>query len=541
MTQHANSGKFQELKLKYDKTKNEKVELIERLVRALQQNPNEEHLAEFRTTVHNIGGSAGSYGYTSVSNICKEMDSQAYERLDLKANLDKHWLSSLDHFLEKIRSGFQEPSFKEAQLNELRTFINPPLLYIIDGNKRFLSHLKQIQDQYLMDIELESEPEKALEKLRNINFKPDVIIVSQKFENSSLTAYDFVKSVQAKIQQHPALSVLLIEDDSLQQREDAARKGFNYVLKTPVSANIFFKTIKEALHREVLKGFRVLILDDDPDFCEYVSGVLSENHITVKAINNSDSLFSILEDYKPHVLLLDLVLPKYDGLKLLKALRHDAMLTHLIIIVVTSSEEVNTRLEAYSAKADDILYKPIDPELLKRRIFYLAERYALVGNEQQIIPKAEKAVVEDCEEHQRNIEKVFVRPQTGPSKKEVFLIDPDEGLIRILKTAFEARGVNVRGFKEGREALGELLNESRGHFPALIVAERKLPDMDGLDLFKKLQASPQKNIPFYFLTVFSSDKDVSEGLSLGVTEYIGKPFNVSIFMQKALKDILQHA
>lgn len=538
MEQDAKSNKLQELKLKYDKTKNEKIEFLKRLIRILQEEPNEEHLGEFRTAVHNMGGSAGSYGYSSVSNLCKEMDSQTRERLETKVALDKHWLLSLDKFLDKVKFGFQEPSFKEAQLNELRTFIKRPYLYIVDSSQQFASLLKQVKDQFLMDVKIETDPEKALEKLRDLNFKPDGVIVSQKFDNSSITAFDFVEVIHEKIKHHPTLFVLLLEDESMKQRVDATQGGFNYVLKKPTSAYSFFKSIKEVLDQEVLHSFRVLVLDDDLDFCEFVTGVLSETNITVNIINNPEDLFSTLHEYKPHVLLLDLVLPKYDGLKLLKALRQDADYNHLIIIVVTSSEEVNTRLEAYSAKADDILYKPIDPDLLKRRILYLAERYALVGNEQQIVPKAEKAFFEGHEkESVAVITNVTQSKKTDKKNREVFLIDSDEGLVKILKTAFEAHGVKVKGFKEGGEALNELFKESRQDPPALIVAERKLPDMDGLDLYKKLQTGLQQSIPFYFLTVFSSDKDISEGLSQGVSEYIGKPFNLSIFMQKALKVI----
>lgn len=538
MAQDAGPSKLQELKVKYDKTKEDKIKLVGQLIRSLQEHPSEERLREFRAAVHNIGGSAGSYGYSFVSKLCKEIDSQARAMLEPWKGLGKDWLSSLDKFLDEMIIGFNEESSKDAQLHELRTFVKHPLIYIIDSDQQFLSLLEQIKDQFLMDVNIETDPKKALERLQDPNFKPDCVAVSQRFHHSPITAEDFIDVVKDKMEQHPTLFVLLIEDESMRQRLEAAQGCFHYVIKKPVSGYVFFKLMKDALNHNTAKGFRVLILDDDLDFCEFVTGVLSEENISVNIINHPEDLFSTLEEFKPHVLLLDLVLPKYDGLKLLRALRQDAVYNHLIIIVVTSSEEEDTRLDAYSAKADDILYKPIDPELLKKRILYLAERYALVGNVQQIVPKAEKAVIQpDLKGAEEIIATPGISRETSKKNREVFLIDPDEGLIKILKAAFEARGVKVRSFKEGGEALAELFKEARKDRPALIVAERKLPDMDGLDLYKKLQTGLEKMIPMYFLTIFSSDKDVAQGLSLGVDEYIGKPFNLSIFMQKALKTI----
>lgn len=538
MAQDAGPSKLQELKVKYDKTKEDKIKLVGQLIRSLQEHPSEERLREFRAAVHNIGGSAGSYGYSFVSKLCKEIDSQARAMLEPWKGLGKDWLSSLDKFLDEMIIGFNEESSKDAQLHELRTFVKHPLIYIIDSDQQFLSLLEQIKDQFLMDVNIETDPKKALERLQDPNFKPDCVAVSQRFHHSPITAEDFIDVVKDKMEQHPTLFVLLIEDESMRQRLEAAQGCFHYVIKKPVSGYAFFKLMKDALNHNTAKGFRVLILDDDLDFCEFVTGVLSEENISVNIINHPEDLFSTLEEFKPHVLLLDLVLPKYDGLKLLRALRQDAVYSPLIIIVVTSSEEEDTRLDAYSAKADDILYKPIDPELLKKRILYLAERYALVGNVQQIVPKAEKAVIQpDLKGAEEIIATPGISRETSKKNREVFLIDPDEGLIKILKAAFEARGVKVRSFKEGGEALAELFKEARKDRPALIVAERKLPDMDGLDLYKKLQTGLEKMIPMYFLTIFSSDKDVAQGLSLGVDEYIGKPFNLSIFMQKALKTI----
>ena len=116
----------------------------------------------------------------------------------------------------------------------------------------------------------------------------------------------------------------------------------------------------------------MLVLDDDPDFCNFVTIVLSEIGVEVKSINNSAALFPTLEEYHPSLLILDIVLPKYDGLDLLKTIRQDVSYDNLIVVIVTSNEETTTRLSAYAAKADDIMYKPLDIAVLQARVQSLA-------------------------------------------------------------------------------------------------------------------------------------------------------------------------
>ncbi|MBX9695022.1 MAG: response regulator, partial [Cyanobacteria bacterium] len=122
-------------------------------------------------------------------------------------------------------------------------------------------------------------------------------------------------------------------------------------------------------------------------------------------------------------------------------------------------------------------------------------------------------------------------------KKEIVIVDPDEELTNILKISFEERDFHVRIFRLGKEALDYLLNPNMTIFPSLVITERKLVDMDGLLILKQLKKNLKDPPPVFILTVFSSDKDISDGLSAGATEYIVKPFNTALLIQKALKAI----
>ena len=163
------------------------------------------------------------------------------------------------------------------------------------------------------------------------------------------------------------------------------------------------------------------------------------------------------------------------------------------------------------------------------------------GDAHQILQIAEKGLRDAQQKGPAPVKLVVNMPQGERNeKKEVVLIDTDEELLRILRTAFESHDLAVKTFTEGIPALNDILSNGESRLPALIIVERKLPDMDGLDLFDRLKARFRVPIPLFFLTVFSSDKDVSEGLSHGALQYVTKPFNLSLLVQRALAAIFKN-
>ena len=115
----------------------------------------------------------------------------------------------------------------------------------------------------------------------------------------------------------------------------------------------------------------------------------------------------------------------------------------------------------------------------------------------------------------------------------VIIVDDDEDLLRILSFAFKAKGFDVHELVNGKETLSYVLEEKNLQEACLLILDRILPDMDGLDILKKLQSRPLCP-PVLILSTLSAEKDILNGLKEGAVEYITKPFSLPVFMQKAL-------
>jgi len=118
--------------------------------------------------------------------------------------------------------------------------------------------------------------------------------------------------------------------------------------------------------------------------------------------------------------------------------------------------------------------------------------------------------------------------------KKVIIIDDDESLTTLLIPAFNAKGFEAESYNTGQSALDFLLKEGSLETIALIILDRILGDIDGMEVLKKISEKHPKHPPILILSVLSSEKDIIKGLTEGAIEYIAKPFKVPELLSKAM-------
>lgn len=120
------------------------------------------------------------------------------------------------------------------------------------------------------------------------------------------------------------------------------------------------------------------------------------------------------------------------------------------------------------------------------------------------------------------------------TKLKVVIVDDDEDLLKMMIYAFQAEGLDVKAIISGKEALEFFEDEKNLKSTHLLILDRLLPDMDGLDILKSLNKKYPGKMPIVLvLSVLGAEKDVIQGLSAGAIEYLTKPFNLDVLMQQA--------
>lgn len=117
---------------------------------------------------------------------------------------------------------------------------------------------------------------------------------------------------------------------------------------------------------------RILLVEDDSMIGEAVSVALRDAAYAVDWVQDGDTALRVLDNQEHQAVLLDLGLPKRDGLEVLRRLRAGG--SRLPVIIVTARDAVEDRIKGLDFGADDYLVKPFDVDELLARLRAIIRR-----------------------------------------------------------------------------------------------------------------------------------------------------------------------
>ncbi len=118
----------------------------------------------------------------------------------------------------------------------------------------------------------------------------------------------------------------------------------------------------------------ILLIEDDKDMRELVAGHLEHTGFDVQRAEDGIKGQALALQYKPDLILLDLMLPSVDGLTLCQRLRRDDRTSSIPILMITALGATKDKVTGFNSGADDYLTKPFDLEELHVRIKALLRR-----------------------------------------------------------------------------------------------------------------------------------------------------------------------
>jgi len=121
-------------------------------------------------------------------------------------------------------------------------------------------------------------------------------------------------------------------------------------------------------------NIKILIVDDEADIIEFLTyNLKKEGYIIENAVDGLDG-YEKAVSFKPDLILLDIMMPKMDGIELCGKLREEEIFNDTIIAFLTARGESFTHVAALDTGGDDFITKPIKPSVLKSRIKALLRR-----------------------------------------------------------------------------------------------------------------------------------------------------------------------
>lgn len=126
--------------------------------------------------------------------------------------------------------------------------------------------------------------------------------------------------------------------------------------------------------QDAIKGHTILLIDDEQDILEFLSYNLKKEGYKVFTASNGEEGVKMVQQMSPSLILLDVMMPKMDGIETCQVIRKDLNITQPIIAFLTSRAEDYSQIAGFEAGADDYITKPVRPRLLISKVESLLRR-----------------------------------------------------------------------------------------------------------------------------------------------------------------------
>jgi DNA-binding response OmpR family regulator len=260
-------------------------------------------------------------------------------------------------------------------------------------------------------------------------------------------------------------------------------------------------------------AIKVLVVDDDEWICHYLSKFLIRNGYDVLTALSGQEAIEIANEIQPHIILLDIVMPKMNGIETLRRLRK--MGQDCIIIIVTGHVNAKDAREAMDLGAYDYVIKPFNLDSLKtilRQAFDDLSRDGTsvqVGQQKLDDWQSERVMLNGTDEEG----KTSVESAAQNRPKRVLLVEADQHPAEDLINLLVSRGFDVLNARNAKRAQ-ELVSQANTR-PEVVFLDVHTPDVNGARFCKFIK----RNDSLDNIKVVLCSKDESEDLGAFVKAY----------------------
>ncbi|MFO0659806.1 MAG: response regulator [Polyangiaceae bacterium] len=130
---------------------------------------------------------------------------------------------------------------------------------------------------------------------------------------------------------------------------------------------------------------RILVVDDDKAICDYVSTILEKDGFLVKTLTNPTLAEAEVREGEYHILILDVMMPKLDGIEVLKRVRK--VDSDIAVVMFTGYPNLETAVASMKLDAADYLKKPFQVEELREVISRVVAKKGLARSPEEQLHK----------------------------------------------------------------------------------------------------------------------------------------------------------
>jgi diguanylate cyclase (GGDEF)-like protein len=153
------------------------------------------------------------------------------------------------------------------------------------------------------------------------------------------------------------------------------RAGIDVTIPEDEQPSMVLNCVLDLVQTNEQEQYRVLVVEDSRVAVALIQRTLSQHAINTQAISDPGKLLDALESYRPDLVLMDMYMPRFNGVEATRVLRQMAAYSSLPIVYLSGESKVGMQVEALRLGGDQFLMKPFNPVLLAAVVKTRIERF----------------------------------------------------------------------------------------------------------------------------------------------------------------------
>lgn len=251
------------------------------------------------------------------------------------------------------------------------------------------------------------------------------------------------------------------------------------------------------------KKTKILIIEDESSLSSVLNTKLQKEGYETEVAEDGEAGYEKIQKWKPGLILLDIVMPKMDGYKVLEKMEENNIQVP-VIVISNSGQPVELEKTKKLGAVDHLIKTQFEPR--------------------EVIDKVKRYLNDDKEEDDKEGKKKATPKKKGEGKNKdikILIVEDDSFLRDLCVKELARKGFTVYEAVDGEKALNQLEKIK----PDMILLDIILPAIDGFDVLEKIKNHEDKdiqNIPVVMLSNLGEKDDIKKAKDLGASDYLVK-------------------
>jgi len=329
-------------------------------------------LDDLRRRFHAFAGSGTTYGFPEVTAVAREAERACTGLLDRAGPVTPAHVEEWRRLAFRIRAQFEGPENAAAPAPRVgRERASAGLEVLLVGDDSGVGELRsRLREHGGITVHTATTRSEAFESLALR--LPDGLVVDVLLPDGS--GYDVVRHLRGLPRGEDPPALVISTRAGFLDKVEAVQCGAEGFFEKPVDWEALGQRLVHLIRRNHVEPGRVLYVEDDPHQASFVRSVLESAGYDVRVSSDPRHFEADLAGFRPDLLLVDVLLPGVTGYDLTRVVRQDERHATLPVVFLTTQGQVEARVHATRAGGDELLLKPVAPNLLLSTVAARVER-----------------------------------------------------------------------------------------------------------------------------------------------------------------------